>query len=568
MVKIDSVAKQQEAVSPKQTKTQKADDGDFRGMLTGALKTTTDKAATSSQPPKIAEETRSQETQAPRKTEPNTEVDAPKEQSEQPDEEIDDLTDEQNAAVAATIQIPLDMQARPTFVDAPIDLSFLKVQTVSNVEIPKEPIQTLPQQPEQAATSFDAAMGAATNQQSVQQPAIDQTQAVNTQAQSPTVNNEATQQPQQSAVTIEQPQQTQPPQTQEAVMQPVTPQAPVQTQVTPHVEQTQAPQQQTPNITKEIADTIVSTSVTSEAPQVQAPIIQQNIPNIQRDVQVNAEQSRFDEMLAKATSQLNQGKAVEVPTTQQPVETQTAQPQQPIIPQQAADTSKDAAVPQIEVPEATTQAKQTVQAQTPAADKTPTMEQRPLKEIPKTDEISIGMMQQKEPIFTTDTVRSENVQSAQPVQVPEQAEQIKAQMLKNLESDKMEFQMQLNPKELGKVDVKMVLESGKLSVEIIAANPKSAELLTKQAESLVASLKTGNLDISSVNVVTASENASANMNSQYNLNNFQNQAGQGQQSGQSTHGNKPNQQGGTNDTAESSKQEASSSPQRILNYSV
>jgi hypothetical protein len=81
------------------------------------------------------------------------------------------------------------------------------------------------------------------------------------------------------------------------------------------------------------------------------------------------------------------------------------------------------------------------------------------------------------------------------------AEQIETELLKNLENQKMEFRMQLQPAELGKVDIRMVLESGKLVVEILST-AKTNDLLSRQADSLAATLRLSSPELSSVQVVT------------------------------------------------------------------
>jgi hypothetical protein len=81
------------------------------------------------------------------------------------------------------------------------------------------------------------------------------------------------------------------------------------------------------------------------------------------------------------------------------------------------------------------------------------------------------------------------------------AGQIETEILKNMENQKMEFRMQLQPADLGKVDVRMVLESGKLVVEIISS-AKTNEMLARQADSLATALRLDNPELSSVQVVT------------------------------------------------------------------
>lgn len=61
--------------------------------------------------------------------------------------------------------------------------------------------------------------------------------------------------------------------------------------------------------------------------------------------------------------------------------------------------------------------------------------------------------------------------------------------------DKMEFTMQLQPHELGKLIVKMVMEGGKLSVSIAAQNAETQKLLASQLTNLEQTLKTDSIKI-------------------------------------------------------------------------
>jgi flagellar hook-length control protein FliK len=79
--------------------------------------------------------------------------------------------------------------------------------------------------------------------------------------------------------------------------------------------------------------------------------------------------------------------------------------------------------------------------------------------------------------------------------------QIETEILKNLDAQRTEFRMQLEPAELGKIDVRLVLESGKLMVEIVST-AKTNEMLARQADSLAAALRLDNPELSSVQVVT------------------------------------------------------------------
>ncbi|MDL2232229.1 flagellar hook-length control protein FliK [Ruminococcaceae bacterium OttesenSCG-928-L11] len=113
---------------------------------------------------------------------------------------------------------------------------------------------------------------------------------------------------------------------------------------------------------------------------------------------------------------------------------------------------------------------------------------------------------------TVETVQqqSQTQQTAAPrrPEIPQQAEQIRTEVLENLERDQMEFRMQLAPRELGKIDIRMALDGGKLIVEILSS-AKTSELLSRQAEGLAATLKSHNPDLTSVQVVTESAGTGA-----------------------------------------------------------
>lgn len=125
---------------------------------------------------------------------------------------------------------------------------------------------------------------------------------------------------------------------------------------------------------------------------------------------------------------------------------------------------------------------------------------------------------------------------ARPVETPQQeqytpARQVQTQIVEHLQKGKMEFRMQLQPEDLGKIDVRMVLESGRLSVEISAAAAKTSELLSRQAEGLAASLRMQGIELQSVQVVPANESEAGHM--EQSLSMMYNQDRQDEQQGDS-----------------------------------
>lgn len=346
----------------------------------------------------------------------------------------------------------------------------------------------------------------------------------------------------------------------------------------PQTMQTQATQQEPTAVSSEAPkDTTVETAISgdTETQALRRPRVSVQMHNIQSPREAEEAQAKFDGMLARASRGLNSSQNTAAETQQAdeiPEETVTTG-QSVILEAKPQETAKQSEITEAELkPQEET--KPTAQATVQKDAEAPVTKQRPQKEISKPDETVLDMVQPKQqPEIRPEIMRSETApQQPQQIRQPEQAEQIKAQIIKNMESERTEFQMQLQPEELGKVNVKMILEGGKISVEIAAANPKSAEMLSKQVESLAASLKAGGTEISSINVVTANENVSAQMNSEYNFNNFQNRF-QNRENGQNGQGQNGRSKG-TGTSAEQAagirqaERERPRAPQRILNYSV
>jgi hypothetical protein len=146
----------------------------------------------------------------------------------------------------------------------------------------------------------------------------------------------------------------------------------------------------------------------------------------------------------------------------------------------------------------------------------------------------------------------------------DQANQIQAEVVRNLENQKMEFRMQLQPEELGQIDIKMALQGGKLMIEIISS-ARTSELLSRQVDNLVATLKQNAPDLSSVQVVSETRQAPGNMDSAFNMNSFN--RGQDQAAG---HGGRSGRGSAQESFVEEYGDTTDITPQtnRLLNYEV
>ncbi|HWQ78042.1 MAG TPA: flagellar hook-length control protein FliK [Anaerovoracaceae bacterium] len=79
--------------------------------------------------------------------------------------------------------------------------------------------------------------------------------------------------------------------------------------------------------------------------------------------------------------------------------------------------------------------------------------------------------------------------------------QIRDEILAKLEQKgTTEFKMQLEPEDLGQIDIKLKLSEGKLIIDILAANSKTQALLTSQVDKLIAGMGLQNVQVESVHV--------------------------------------------------------------------
>lgn len=569
----------------------KTDDGKFQSMLSDALNGKAEPQAPVN-PPKAAEET-AQVQSEPTKTELRQETQTKPQDTQEETEEDDETVEYGQNAVIAAMQMQVIPQI-PFTVEAPqeqTESSVTAIETADSGQIQTAENVTTAAAVLQTQTDLEPVKAADTETLEIPATGINTAQAATETARVQTQAAEQAPEPEQVLTQAEVPggnihQAAEAVSTRTAAR-------PEANRHTENARTTARPEREAkipvemkiPEEVKVSEEMKIPEEIKTELTDAQVVIQPQPLSHMQigrRHVQTSGtEQTRFDNMLAKATQELNPVREIikEQPVVQ--VETDAAE----ITPKIANENTEAIAN---EIPEETAAAGQTVnvetkpetaeprkayapqrateqkpQATVQKSEKTPVTVQRPQKEVTKADEAVLGMVQPKAPEYTTEVIRQEPVLTANPVHIPEQAEQVKAQLIQNLETEKMEFQMQLKPKELGKVDVKMILESGKLSVEISAVNPKSAEMLARQAESLVASLKESGIDVSSVNVVTANENASAEMNGEFNLNNFRDQ----------THGQEQNTQGANHGRGQRSgggqkELETREAPQRILNYAI
>ncbi|MCL2579661.1 MAG: flagellar hook-length control protein FliK [Oscillospiraceae bacterium] len=188
---------------------------------------------------------------------------------------------------------------------------------------------------------------------------------------------------------------------------------------------------------------------------------------------------------------------------------------------------------------------------------------------PAMDEDAEGQIRQAVPQLTVNTAPTQGQPTEQPVipgqaasQSP-QAGQVSQAVVENLQNDRSEFEMQLRPESLGKVNVKMILEAGKLTVQIAALTADAAQALRAQAGGLIHSLQMSGIQVENVQIVQQSEESSSQMNSPYDLmaGSGRQQDGEGRQGG----GNATN---GDDQQNETTDRQAPQQPERLLDTAI
>jgi flagellar hook-length control protein FliK len=107
-----------------------------------------------------------------------------------------------------------------------------------------------------------------------------------------------------------------------------------------------------------------------------------------------------------------------------------------------------------------------------------------------------------------------SVTQNQDVESPQPYSQIREEILNKLEQNgPTEFKMQLEPEDLGQIDIKLKLSEGKLIIDILAADSRTQALLTSQVDKLISSMGLQNVQVESVQV-SQQMNSQAQDNSQ------------------------------------------------------
>lgn len=145
-----------------------------------------------------------------------------------------------------------------------------------------------------------------------------------------------------------------------------------------------------------------------------------------------------------------------------------------------------------------------------------TLQEKMIKEsepFEKVFENSIGYQSQVQNVGGSDAAANANLQTPS-AEKTEAYSQISQEILTKLEQKgPMEFKLQLEPEDLGQIDIKLKLQDGKLMIDILSASAKTHNLLTSQVDKLIMNMGLQNVQVENVQV-----NQQMNDQSQGNLN--------------------------------------------------
>ena len=169
-----------------------------------------------------------------------------------------------------------------------------------------------------------------------------------------------------------------------------------------------------------------------------------------------------------------------------------------------------------------------------------------------------------QPITLSEALQATNTAQAQakPAAPETPAGQVSAEIAKGAETDRTEFEMQLRPHELGKVNVKMVMEGGALTVQIMAETGRAAAALQEQAAGLIASMRLAGIQVETVQIVQQPSASSEQMHHDAMFTG-QGESGQDGQTGTGS-GNTASDDGLTEEPASQSANQ----PERLLDTAV
>lgn len=225
------------------------------------------------------------------------------------------------------------------------------------------------------------------------------------------------------------------------------------------------------------------------------PIVQTEVAQVQTNVNVNTDANTTEQKVQVADIMQQQGNEVKAEQATQ----QTAQTEKIVSEQKPNETQVEKA---IEVQPRQEQVKQTetakletkTEAVKTTAEETNVVEQTIETETKSdtaqtnTSEEDTDLFEKEMPTTSKKTFSEDviNIKVGENAQITdaEMAQKVSDKMLAKFAQHENEFEIQLTPKELGKIVIKLVMENGQAHVSMFAENAKTSSLLAEKAREI------------------------------------------------------------------------------------
>ena len=223
------------------------------------------------------------------------------------------------------------------------------------------------------------------------------------------------------------------------------------------------------------------------------PIVQTEVAQVQTNVNANIDANTTEQKVQVADTMQQQGNEMKVEQATQ----QTAQTEKIVSEQKPNETQTEKA---IEVQPKQEQVKQTETAKVETKTETVKTTAEETNVVEQTTETKSDTTQtntseedtdlfEKEMPTTSKKTFSEdviNIKVGENAQIAdaEMAQKVSDKMLAKFAQHENEFEIQLTPKELGKIVIKLVMENGQAHVSMFAENTKTSSLLAEKAREI------------------------------------------------------------------------------------
>lgn len=237
------------------------------------------------------------------------------------------------------------------------------------------------------------------------------------------------------------------------------------------------------------AENIVSETVS------EAPILQTEVTQVQTNMNVNADANTTKQNVQVADTMQQQGNESKVEQTTQ----QTAQTEEIVSEQKPNEIQTEKVVEmqpkqeQVKQTETTkvetkTEAVKTTAEETNVIEQTAETETKSDTTQTNTSEEDTDLFEKEisttsKKTFSEDVINIKVGENAQ-IADAEMAQKVSDKMLAKFAQHENEFEIQLTPKELGKIVIKLVMENGQAHVSMFAENAKTSNLLAEKAREI------------------------------------------------------------------------------------